>query len=109
MCELLGDLTVVGEHQHTSGVLVKPSDREHAELAALEQIHDGLLGVRVARTGDEAFRLVHHDVNFLLALESLSVETDVVLEDVDLCPKLGHNLAVYGHDAGLNEVVSLAA
>ena len=109
MCELLGDLTVVGEHQHTSGVLVKPSDREHPQLASLEKIHDGLLGVRVARTGDEAFRLVHHDVNFLLALESLSVETDVVLEDVDLCPKLGHNLAVYGHDAGLNEVVSLAA
>ena len=107
--ELLGDLAVVGEHQHTGGVLVEPSDREHPQFASPEKIHDGLLGVRVAGAGDKALRLVHHDVDLLLALEPLAIEADIVVEDVDLRSKLGHNLSVDGHDTGLDEVVSLAA
>ena len=109
MGQFLGDFAVVGEHQHTGGVLVQPSDREYPVMAVLEQVHHCPLGVRVAGGGDIALRLVHHDVHLLLALEGLAVELDFVLEHVDLGSEFGHDLTVHGHHARLYHLVSLAA
>ena len=65
--------------------------------------------MRVACSGHIALRLVHHDIYLVLALESLTVETDVVGVDVHLCTELGHNLSVYRHYTCEDEVVSLSS
>ncbi len=107
--EALGHLAVVGEHQDAGGVLVQPAHGEHPRRAALEEVHHGLLRVRVAGGRDVALGLVHDDVHLLLALEALSVEADVVGEDVDLGAQFGHHFAVHGDDAALDERVGLPA
>ena len=108
MSKLLGDLTVVGEHQDSGSVLVESSDRENTHMATLDQVHDGLLRMGIASAGDVALGLVHDDVYLLLTLESLSVETDIVLKHINLGSELGHDLTIDGHDSGLDQGVSLA-
>ena len=65
--------------------------------------------MRVACCSYESLRLVHYDIDFLLAADSLSVESDVIAEDIDLGTELGDNLSVDGHDTCLDVLVSLAA
>ena len=94
MCELLCDFTVVCEHEDTGGVLVKTTYREHSCRASLEEVHDGLVCVRIACSGDKSLRLVHHDVYLCLALESLAVEPYVICSDIDLGSELCDYLSV---------------
>ena len=109
MCELLCDFTVVCEHEDTGGVLVKTTYREHSCRASLEEVHDGLVCVRVACCGDKSLRLVHHDVYLGLTLESLAVEPYVIGSDVDLGSELCDYLSVDCNHSGEDEVVGLSS
>ena len=102
------NLSIVGEHQHSRGVLVETSDREHPGSTLLEKFHHCLLGVRIGSRGHESLRLVHHDVDLLLTVKPLSVEADIVLGDVDFCSEFSDDVSVDCHTAREDEVVGLA-
>ena len=109
MCQSLSYFAVVGEHEDTGGVLVETSYREYSCAAVFQQIHHCLLCVRVACSRNESLRLVHHDVYFLFTADSFAVESDVVVEDIDLGTEFCDYFAVYGHDTCLDVLVCLAA
>ena len=109
MGQLLCDLSVVGEHQDTGSVLVKPSNREYPGSAALQEIHDGLFSMRIAGAGDEALRLVHHDVYLFFTLEPFSVEADIVLQDVYLGSEFSDYHSVDGNHSRLDQGVGFTA
>ena len=102
-------LSVICKHKDTGGGLVKPAHWEHPVGAVFHKVHYGLLCVRVAGCGYESLGLVHYHVYLLLSLEALSVELDLVLEDVDLGSKFGNHFSVHGDYARLDEGVSLTA
>ena len=109
MRQALGHLAVVGEEEDTGGVLVKPADGEYAYRGLAEQVHHGLLRMRVAGGGDIAAGLVHDHIDFFLSLETLAVEADVVGEDIDLGAEFGDDFAVDGDAAGLDQTVGFPA
>ena len=109
MSELLCDLTIVGEHKYTCSILVETAYWEYSCRASLEKIHYGLVCVWIAGCSYEALRLVHYDIDLILALETLTVEADVVCVDVYLCTELSNNLAVYCNHTCEDEVVSLSS
>ena len=103
------NFSIVGEHQHSGGVFVETSDREHPCSTLLEKFHHCLLGVRIGSRGHESLRLVHNDVDLLLTVKPLSVEADIVLGDVDFCSELSDDVSVDCHTASEDEVVGLAS
>ena len=107
--ELFGHLSVVGEHKDAGGVLVQTANGEYPGGAALEEIHHCFICVRVAGGGDIALGLIHHDIDLLFTLEALSVEADVVSEDVHLGAKFRHNLSVHGYNTALDHCIGLPA
>ena len=109
MGETLCYLSVIGKHKHSGGVLVQTAHREHPVTAALQEIHHGLVRVRIAGSGDIALRLVHHQIHLFFSLEFLSVELNLILVDVNLGSKFGHHLSIDGNNPGLDESVSLTS
>ena len=105
-----GDLYAYGEA--LGGVLPEINERL-AKAGSAKRYHNLIgytfgtgLGIGTVINGElnrgdnscvETFCLKHPDM------------PDIIVEDVDLRSKLGHNLSVDGHDTGLDEVVSLAA
>ena len=109
MSKLLCNLTVVGEHQNAGSILVKTSHWEYSCRTTLEKVHYSFVCMRVACSSDISLRLVHYDVNLVLALESFSVETDVVGVDIYLGSELGDYFAVNCHHSSKDEIVSLSS
>ena len=109
MSEPFRNLSVVGEKQDSGSVLVKPAYRIYPGGAALEKIDYGFLCVRVTCSGYISLGFVHDEIYLLLSLETLSVETDVVIMDVHLGAEFCHDLSVDGHHTGLDEGVGFAS
>jgi len=109
MCKALGHFSVVGQKKYACGVLVEASHRINSHRAALDEVKDSLVCVRIACRSHETLRLVHDEVHLVLALESLSVEADVVLVDVYLGAKLSDNYSVDCYNSGLYEGIGLTA
>ena len=70
--KLVGQVAVVGEEQHAGRGFVEPADRIHAFRAEAfgDQVHHGAVGVGIGEGGDEILGFVHHQVDFLLALDA---------------------------------------
>ena len=109
MGEPFGKFTVVGEHKHSGGSLVKSSYRIYPCGASFQEVHYGFFCVRVTDAGDISLGLVHHEVNLLFAFETLTVEADFVVENVYLCSKFGYHFAVDRDYTCLNHSVGLSA
>ena len=107
--QLAGQLAVIGDEQHAHAVFVEPSDRiDPLGDSTSQQIHDGLVGMRVVERGDEALGFVHHDIDFFLPFDDRPVETHLVVR-IDFRSQFGHDLSVDSHQTGRNQVVGLAA
>ena len=108
--EFVGQFAVVGEHQHAGRGFVQAAHRIDAlrALGVRDEIHHGLLRVRIGHRRDVALWLVHHQIDLLFTLEAGAVEADVVVR-FHLDAQFRHDLAVDRHQPGLDEIVGLAA
>ena len=109
--EFLREFAVVGQEQHARGGLVETSHRIDALRAEAlgDEVHHGPVGVRIGQRGDEAFGLVHHEIDFLLAFDAGPVEPDVVFGRIDLRAQFGDSFSVDGNLAGFDERVGVTA
>ena len=65
--------------------------------------------MRVGSGGYESLRFVHHEVDLVLSLKPLTVETDVVGKDIDLDSEFGDDFSIDGHYTALDQGVGLTA
>lgn len=88
------EIPVICQDQHTLGVVVKPADGIDANLDAFQQVLNGRPSLRVGHGSNIARRLVQHYVDlWLLRIDELAVDLDVLLAGVGLGPQLRHDLA----------------
>ena len=109
MCKSFSDFTVVCKHEYAGGVLVQTTYREYSGFAVLQQVHDRLVCVRIARCGNESLRFVHYDINLLFSSETLAVESYVIGKNVHFASEFGNHFTIYGNYTGLDVLVSLTA
>ena len=105
MCEPFSDFSVIGEHEYTCRALVQTAYWEYSCAAVLEQVHDSLVCMRIACSGDISLRFVHYDIYLLFTADSLTVETDIVCEDIDLGTEFRDDFSVHSDHAGLYVLV----
>ena len=109
--QVLRQVAVGGKEQKARGVAVQATHREEPRKAvARDQVgHAGAL-LRVAHGGEEAGRLVEHQVHgALVERDGHAIDLDVIAVDVDLGAQFGRDLAVDGHAAGGHQVLRPAA
>jgi hypothetical protein len=64
----------------------------------------------VVKSGDVSLGLVHQEINVALrALKQLAIYADVINVRIGLGPEFSDDLAVYRHQSGGNDLLSLAA
>ena len=108
VCELRGEVAVVGEQQHARGVTVEASYGIDAlGTDVLHEVHHRLALLWVIAGGHVVLRLVQQHVDLLLQRHGSVVEHNLVGAQ-HLCSKLGHHLTVHLHRSGLYELVGLA-
>ena len=109
VCELRGEVAVVGEQQHAGGVAVETSDGVDALGACtLDEVHDRGAVLRILARGDAVLGLVEQDVALALQCHHLVVVFDHIVVG-DLGAELGDYLAVDLDQALLDKFVGLAA
>ncbi len=107
MGELTGQITIVGEQQHTRRIAVKTSHRIDAlRTCILHEVHDGLALLRVVTGSDEALRLIEQHINFLLKRDGLVVELHLV-GTMHLSAQLGHYGTIDRDYSGLDILICL--
>jgi len=100
--ELSGQVTIVSEQEHTSGVAVESSHGIDALLTGtLDQIHNGLAAIGVIAGGDAIFGFIEQDVALLLGGDNLIVILYNILRG-NLHAQLGHDIAVNLYQALLD-------
>jgi quercetin dioxygenase-like cupin family protein len=110
MREPLGEVAVVGQQQQSLGVVVEPSDREHARADAGNQVHDGGTSFGVGNRADVAARLVQHEIDpGFGAVQQLAAHPNMVDGGIGAGAQFGDGLAVDGDKPAGNQLFGLAA
>ncbi len=109
MCQLGGEIAVVGKQKHTRSVAVETTHRVYALGAcALHYIHHRQTAVGIIGCGDAILRLVEQDIAFALQSHDLVVEFHYIVVAY-LCSEFGHDLTVDLNQTFLDKFVGLAA
>jgi hypothetical protein len=103
----LRQIAIVRQNQQTFALGVEPADIEEAAELWRKQVENGVACVRVASRGDEAGRLVQHDVKMLLRPNKLAAHFDVIAFR-RLRTEIGARPAVDGHFTGRDQFVALS-
>ena len=107
MCQLTGQVSVVGKKQNARGIAVEPAYRIDAFRAhTLHNVHHRLALLRVVAGRYIIFRFVDEYVYLLFQRDRLFVEDDFIAAK-HLRSQLGHDVSVHLHHTGLYELVGL--
>ena len=107
--EFGGQVTIVGEQEHASGIAVETTHGIDALLAgSLHKVHNGLAAVGIITGGDAILGFVEQDVALLLGGDNLAIIFNDVLRS-DLHAEFGHNIAIDLDQTLLDVFVSHAA
>ena len=108
VCELRGEVAVVGEEKHAGGVAVESAYGVDAlRTYVLDEVHYGLALLWVIACGDAILRLVEQDINLLLKGYGLVVELYFVGAHY-LCSEFCYSFAVHCHHSCLYEFIGFA-
>ena len=108
VCELRGEVAVVGEEKHAGGVAVESAYGVDAlRTYVLDEVHYGLALLWVVACGDAILRLVEQDINLLLKGYGLVVELYFVGAHY-LCSEFCYSFAVHCHHSCLYEFIGFA-
>ena len=108
VCELRGEVAVVGEEKHAGGVAVESAYGVDAlRTYVLDEVHYGLALLWVIACGDAILRLVEQDINLLLKGYGLVVELYFVGAH-NLCSEFCYSFAVHCHHSCLYEFIGFA-
>ena len=108
MCELRGEVAVVGEEKHAGGVAVESAYGVDAlRTYVLDEVHYGLALLWVVACGDAILRFVEQDINLLLKGYGLVVELYFVGAHY-LCSEFCYSFAVHCHHSCLYEFIGFA-
>ncbi len=109
MCEFRGEVAVVGEQEHASGVAVESSHGiDSLWTDALDEVHNGLALLRVVACCDAVLRLVEQHIDLLLKVYGFAAELDVVGAE-HLRAEFRNHFAVDGDCSVLYVFVGFAA
>jgi hypothetical protein len=91
-------IPVIRQDKHAFGVVVKPANGIDADLDAFQQVLDRGPALGVGHGRDKARGLVQHNVDlWLLRINELAIDLDMVFVRIGLGTELGHHLAVHAH------------
>ena len=108
VCELRGEVAVVGEEKHAGGVAVESVYGVDAlRTYVLDEVHYGLALLWVVACGDAILRFVEQDINLLLKGYGLVVELYFVGAHY-LCSEFCYSFAVHCHHSCLYEFIGFA-
>ena len=108
VCELRGEVAVVGEEKHAGGVAVESAYGVDAlRTYVLDEVHYGLALLWVIACGDAILRFVEQDINLLLKGYGLVVELYFVGAHY-LCSEFCYSFAVHCHHSCLYEFIGFA-
>ena len=108
VCELRGEVAVVGEEKHAGGVAVESAyGVDTLRTYVLDEVHYGLALLWVVACGDAILRLVEQDINLLLKGYGLVVELYFVGAHY-LCSEFCYSFAVHCHHSCLYEFIGFA-
>ena len=109
LSELAGEVTIVGEKEHASGVAVETAYWIDTLLACIaHEIHDSLTSLRVIACSHSVLWLVEEDIDLALEADRLIVEQDSVLAS-HLCTEFCHYLTIDLDITCLDVLISLTA
>jgi hypothetical protein len=104
------EIAVVRQDQHALGIIVKPAHGIDADLDAFQKVLDRWSSLGVGHRRDISRGLVQHNVDlWLLRIDELAVDLDMVFVRVSLGAGLGHHLAVHAHPSFGDELFRCAA
>mgnify|MGYP004687006411 FL=1 len=107
MCQLRGQLAIVGEQEHARGVAVETANGIDALRASvLHEIHHGLALLRIVRRGYIILGLIEQDIDFFLYRHWILVEQHLI-GTFHLRAELGDDLAIHLHGSRCDELVCL--
>src|SRR2546421_525428 len=104
--ETLGEIAIVGEEKHPLGLGVEPADIEETRQVRRKKIEDRIARLRIVSRGNEAARLMKHDIETALAVDEFAVDFYMVAFR-GLGAEIGANSTVDHDAAGGDQLIAM--
>jgi len=107
--QLLSQVAVVRNQQHSFGVFVQTAHREHPLFADRHKVHSSRAPHRIVVGTQHALGLVHKEIAETWHPQTFGIQTNVLSPWINAASRISHNFGIHRDSSGANVFFAIAA